>query len=112
MHSWEHRASHSCEDPRRQAEYEDSGDESDPESNLNAEGVEAGEYFVAMLLSLHYAGTTSANTLCCLCWRAKQAGIEGPAKDYGYKPTAQTGKFQRHIGRVNGIDLKAVAASR
>ena len=112
MHSWEQRAPHTWEDPRRQDQDEGSGDESDPENNLDAEGVEAGQYFISMLLHLHYTGKMSAKTVCCLCWWAKQAGIQGPAKDYAYKPTAQSGKFQRHIDRVNGIDLKDVAANR
>ena len=84
----------------------DWSEESDEENAMLKEGEEAGVEFVEFALEMVELGRMSAKAMCTLCWWASRAGAQGPICKYALNPTAQTGKFQDKIDRVNGFDSK------
>jgi hypothetical protein len=71
-----------------------------PEDGLSPE-EEAGIIFVEILVWLVGRGKRiSAKWVCVLCWYAARAGQKGPAGEFGFRPDAPTGHYQRHLDTV------------
>eukprot|EP00969_Alexandrium_andersonii_P364925 15465145-Alexandrium_andersonii.AAC.1 len=79
-------------------------EESDAEDEL-AEGAEAGAMFMDYVLDLYYAGRMTAKAVCVLSWWGTRAGMAGPAKDFAYRPSAQSGQFQAKMNRALGVEV-------
>ena len=107
-YSWENRLrSFDQEEPRAgegDVGWDDSEDDTSP---AEVTGEAAGDLLLDILLSLHYAGKLSARSLCVICWYAQRSGATGKVGDFGFRPEAPTGHFQRHLDTVTGIDMKS-----
>jgi hypothetical protein len=91
-------------------EVDDSDGDSDEEA-VFAEGVEAGEQFMEVLLGLHFQNRLSAKQLGILCWYGSRAGLQGPAAQFAHRPNdPATGHFQRKVDTALGIDLRPAEA--
>ena len=70
-------------------------------------GEEAGVEFINYLLGLHQSGQrVSARAVCTLSHWAYRAGAQGPPGKFGYRPSAASTNFQKHLDSVLGMDTK------
>lgn len=70
----------------------------------------AGQEFADMLFDLKVKGRLSARDVCVLSFYASLAGLVGPACDFGFRPSAPTGHFQRHLDTIVGTNTKVEGA--
>ena len=88
---------------------EEAWDSSASSSSSEPEIQQACDLMVEFLLQMLFKGTVSAKAVCTICWWAWKAGCGGYVQRLAYNPTAQTGKFQRHIDKVLGVSTKSPA---
>ena len=81
-----------------------SDEEVDPASV--PQGDQCGNKFAEFCLEQLHMGKMSAKTMCTLCYWASRAGASGNVKDFSLKPTSQSGKFQNHIDKALGFNVK------
>ena len=72
---------------------------------------EAAQCFLDLLLTLLWAGKVSAKTMCLLCWWAGRAGAISVG-DWGFRPNAPSGHYQRHLDSKMGKTVKHVAQEK
>ncbi len=56
-----------------------------------------------LLLTLHFAGKLSAKSVALFAYWSARAGAKKPVKEYGFRPDAPTGHYQRHVDRTLGL---------
>lgn len=64
---------------------------------------EAGAALGDLLLELHVSGRLTAKHACLISHYAHKAGACGPVAQYGYKPGAPSGHYQRHLDKAAGL---------
>ncbi len=72
-------------------------EEEEEEQDQNISQEQASREFADMLIDLKTKGRLSARDVCVLSFYAKHAGLQGPACDFAFRPSAPTGHFQRHL---------------
>ena len=107
MHSWEQRArdqswAHCARDPT-----DANGDPVDESDDEDAEGEDAEEKLIELLVELKWSGRAlSARSLCVICWWASRlAGAKGIVGKFALRPSSQSGKFQPKLDKELGISL-------
>ena len=85
------------------SETDSEDDEWDPRK---VSGEPAAKELLNVLLDLYFKNKLSAKMLAVICWWACRLGDDGSdiVKSYGYRPDAQSGRFQRHLDTVMKMD--------
>jgi len=80
-------------------QHEDTDDEGNPSED------EAGTLLADFLVHLKVVGKLYACDVCVLAYYGFHAGLKGPAQNLAYKPSSQSGKFQRHLDNALALDV-------
>ena len=70
--------------------------------SMMAASLELANYLIDMSVK---GKKMSARDVCVICHYGKAAGLRGTAADLGHNPSAQSGKFQRHIDTILKTDI-------
>ena len=80
--------------------------ESDNDQVEDQSPENASDMLVQFLLAMHYKSQLSAKSMAVMGWWAAKARALGPVSQFGFRPDAPTGHYQRHLGACIGISMK------
>ena len=66
----------------------------------------AGDMLVQFLFAMHYKGQLSPKSMAVVCSWAFKARALGPVSQFGFRPEARTGHYQRHLDACIGMNMK------
>ena len=77
---------------------------SDSDDDQASEAERAADQFLEEMVSLYLESVLSARMFCILCYHAAKAGMAGSrVEEYGMKPGAHSGNYQKHLDAKLGL---------